>query len=108
MCSGLLFLRFFLRVYSDVKKQLDFRWKQIDRFETSVKNLAEVKNSWRRKYNIKEGELEASKVSILSSFLSSCVLTPAVHYRLQMRNLHPRFLHSNAVQQLNLHMISEH
>ena len=53
---------------SDVKKQLDFRWKQIDRFETSVKNLAEVKNSWRRKYNVKEGELEAAKVLILFIF----------------------------------------
>jgi len=39
------------------------RWKQIDRFETSVKNLAEIKHTWRRKYNAKEGELEAIKVS---------------------------------------------
>ena len=47
-----------------MKKQLDFKWKQIDRFETSVKNLTDVKASWRRKYSAKEGELEAVKVSI--------------------------------------------
>ena len=56
-------LNSFIRLFSELRKQLDTRWKQIDRFETSVKNLAEIKHSWRRKYNAKEGELEAVKVS---------------------------------------------
>ncbi|KAF9502612.1 hypothetical protein BS47DRAFT_1490672 [Hydnum rufescens UP504] len=37
-------------------------WLDVDCLKTSVKNLGEIKNSWRRKYNIKEGELEAAKV----------------------------------------------
>ena len=56
-------LNSFVWFFSELRKQLDTRWKQIDRFETSVKNLAEIKHSWRRKYNAKEGELEAVKVS---------------------------------------------
>lgn len=48
--------------FSDLKKQLDFRWKQIDKFETSLKNLAETKQGWKRKFSAKEGELEALKV----------------------------------------------
>jgi hypothetical protein len=48
-----------------VKKPLGFRWKQINRFETHVKNLGEAQNSWRRRYNIKEGDLKAAKVHIL-------------------------------------------
>lgn len=47
---------------SEVKKQLDFRWKQLDRFEASVKGLVDVKHGWRRKYNAKEVELDAAKV----------------------------------------------
>jgi hypothetical protein len=45
-----------------VKKQLDFRWKQLDRFEASVKGLVDVKHGWRRKFNAKEVELDAAKV----------------------------------------------
>lgn len=55
--------------HREVRKQLDGRWKQIDRFETSVKNLAEVKHTWRRKYNTKEGELEAIKVRFNLCFI---------------------------------------
>jgi hypothetical protein len=58
---------------SEFKKQLDGRWKQIDRFETSVKNLTDVRNTWRRKYNVKEGELEAAKVSVERG--GSCIVT---------------------------------
>jgi hypothetical protein len=45
-----------------MRKQLDNRWKQIDRFESSVKTYAETKATWRRKFSTKEGELEALKV----------------------------------------------
>ena len=48
-----------------MRKQLDNRWKQIDKFETSVKTLAEAKVAWRRKLSVKEGELEAIKVYFL-------------------------------------------
>jgi len=44
---------------SDLKKQLDVRWKQLDKFETIVKNLAEHKQGWKKKLATKEGELEA-------------------------------------------------
>jgi hypothetical protein len=45
-----------------MRKQLESRWKQIDKFEASVKTYAETKTTWRRKLNMKEGELEAIKV----------------------------------------------
>ncbi|KAF9045716.1 hypothetical protein BDZ89DRAFT_1058679 [Hymenopellis radicata] len=48
---------------NDMRKQLDMRWKQIDKFEASVKQYAEVKQTWRRKFNSKEGELEAIKTT---------------------------------------------
>jgi hypothetical protein len=50
---------------NDMRKQLDNRWKQIDKFETSVKSYADTKASWRRKFSSKEGELEAVKVCFL-------------------------------------------
>jgi hypothetical protein len=56
---------------NDIRKQLDHRWKQIDKFEVSVKAFAETKAGWRRKLNAKEGELEAIKV-IGCSFIRSC------------------------------------
>jgi hypothetical protein len=46
-----------------LKKQLDHRWKTIDRVETSLKSVAEMKLKWRKQYSAKEGELEAIKVS---------------------------------------------
>ena len=42
-----------------MRKQLDLRWKQIDKFEASVKALAEAKALWRKKLSAKEGEIEA-------------------------------------------------
>ena len=45
-----------------MKKQLDNRWKQIDKFEISLKSYADTKVAWRRKLSQKEGELEAIKV----------------------------------------------
>ncbi|KAG6908460.1 hypothetical protein DXG01_004543 [Tephrocybe rancida] len=48
---------------TDMRKQLDHRWKQIDKFEASVKTYAETKVVWRRKLASKEGELEAIKIT---------------------------------------------
>ncbi|KAG6901196.1 hypothetical protein C0995_015479 [Termitomyces sp. Mi166 len=48
---------------SDLRKQLEHRWKQIDKFEASVKTYAEAKSMWRRKLASKEGELEAIKAT---------------------------------------------
>ncbi|KAI5831380.1 hypothetical protein K523DRAFT_237634 [Schizophyllum commune Tattone D] len=45
----------------EMRKQLDNRWKQIDKFEASVKVAAESKATWRRKMMSKEGEIEALK-----------------------------------------------
>lgn len=56
---------------SEMRKQLDTRWKQIDKFETSVKSYAETKASWRKKLSAKEGELEAIKVRSML-FLNEC------------------------------------
>lgn len=53
----------FTEKMTEMRKQLDMRWKQIDKFESSVKAYAEAKATWRRKCMAKEGELEALKVT---------------------------------------------
>ncbi|KAI6111402.1 hypothetical protein F5141DRAFT_1114485 [Pisolithus sp. B1] len=53
----------FTEKLNEMRKQLDMRWKQIDKFESSVKAYAEAKATWRRKYMTKEGEFEALKVT---------------------------------------------
>jgi hypothetical protein len=55
----------FTEKMNDMRKQLDNRWKQIDKFEASVKSYADTKATWRRKFSVKEGELEALKVCLL-------------------------------------------
>ena len=52
----------------DMRKQLDLRWKQIDKFEASVKTIAEAKATWRKKLAAKEGEIEALQVRQLWPF----------------------------------------
>jgi len=54
---------------ADTRRQLDTRWKQIDKFESSVKAYGEAKAIWRRKFTGKEGKLEALKVSASHSIL---------------------------------------
>lgn len=46
-----------------MRKQLDYRWRQIDKFESSVRTYAEMKATWRRKFSAKEGEVEALKTA---------------------------------------------
>jgi len=47
---------------NEIRKSLDQRWRQLDKFEGSVKQFADTKSTWRRKLGTKEGELEAAKV----------------------------------------------
>jgi len=61
---------------ADMRKQLDTRWKQVDKFEASVKVYADAKATWRRKLSSKEGELEAIKVRLTP------VLTPSESHHL--------------------------
>ncbi|KAK0205654.1 hypothetical protein IW262DRAFT_1464386 [Armillaria fumosa] len=53
----------FMDKLTDMRKQLDARWKQIDKFEAHAKAYGEVKAGWRRKFSAKEGELEAMKTT---------------------------------------------
>lgn len=46
---------------NEIKKQLETRWKQIDKFEAGVKSYGEAKATWRRKLSAKEGEVDALK-----------------------------------------------
>jgi flagellar motility protein MotE (MotC chaperone) len=55
---------------NDMRKQLDNRWKQIDKFEASLKAYAETKAGWKKKLSQKEGEMEALKVRQPSSLVS--------------------------------------
>jgi chromosome segregation ATPase len=58
----------FTEKINDMRKQLDNRWKQIDKFEASLKTYAETKLGWKKKLGQKEGELEAVKVCHLLNF----------------------------------------
>ncbi|KAF8504365.1 hypothetical protein F5888DRAFT_1655142 [Russula emetica] len=49
---------------SEIRKSLDQRWRQLDKFEISVKQFADTKSTWRRKLSTKEGELEAAKTTL--------------------------------------------
>ena len=64
-----------------MRKQLDTRWKQIDKFETSVKAYGDAKATWRRKYVTKEGELEALKVRCVIVDVSCLLTQPGWYYR---------------------------
>ena len=52
----------FTEKFGDMRKQMESRWRQLDKFETSVKAIAEAKSTWRKKMSAKEGEIEALKV----------------------------------------------
>ena len=49
---------------NEMRKQMESRWRQLDKFETSVKAIAEAKSAWRKKMSSKEGEVEALKVCV--------------------------------------------
>lgn len=75
----------FAEKLTDMRKQLDNRWKQIDKFEASVKTYAETKATWRRKYSAKEGELDAIKVCIIiSTGMPESLYSHPILSRLQM------------------------
>ncbi|KAK7051013.1 hypothetical protein VNI00_005125 [Paramarasmius palmivorus] len=85
---------------ADMRKQLDQRWKQIDKFETSVKAYADAKTTWKRKMSAKEGELEALKTTNaeLTAQLSG-VKRPGGSDGMEIRSLSTRAL--NAERRLN-------
>ncbi|KAG9014667.1 hypothetical protein FRB94_011845 [Tulasnella sp. JGI-2019a] len=55
----------FAEKLAELKRQLDGRWKQLDKFESSVKTALENKDKWRRKYQVAQGELKTSKANNL-------------------------------------------
>lgn len=54
----------FTEKLTDIKKQFDHRWRQLDKFEASVKTYADTKAQWRRKFSAKEGEIDALKACL--------------------------------------------
>jgi chromosome segregation ATPase len=53
----------FTEKLAEMRRQLDVRWKQIDKFESSVKAYGEAKATWRRKFTAKDGEIEGLKAT---------------------------------------------
>jgi len=49
---------------------LEQKWRTLDQFEASLRKLEAHKLQWKAKYAIKEGELEAAKVSHIPSLAS--------------------------------------
>ena len=64
-----------------MRKQLDRRWKQIDKFENSVKTYAETKAGWRHKFSA-EGELEVIEVCVFTCSLLFCCSFFILSFRL--------------------------
>ncbi|KAI0300120.1 hypothetical protein B0F90DRAFT_1725156 [Multifurca ochricompacta] len=58
---------------NEIRKSVDHRWRQLDKFESSLKQYADTKSTWRRKLSAKEGELEAAKTT-LSELTSQLVI----------------------------------
>ena len=54
---------------------MESRWRQLDKFETSVKAIAEAKSTWRKKMSVREGEIEALKVCRLTNSIATLSLT---------------------------------
>ena len=52
----------FTEKFNDMRKQMESRWRQLDKFETSVKAIAEARSTWRKKMSAKDGEIDALKV----------------------------------------------
>ena len=50
---------------SSLKRQLDQKWRAVDDFEIAVKRLQTKREEWRGRFQIKDGELEAAKVSVI-------------------------------------------
>jgi len=84
----------------DMRKQLDNRWKQIDKFEVSLKSYADTKVAWKRKLSQKEGELEAIKATNteMATQLSN-MKRPAGTDTMELRSLTSRA--ANAERRLN-------
>jgi len=90
----------FTEKLNDMRKQLDHRWKQIDKFEASVKAYAETKVTWRRKLAAKEGELEAIKATNREMAIQlSGIKRPGQSDAMEVRSLTTRA--ANAERRLN-------
>ncbi|KAJ2911777.1 hypothetical protein MD484_g8639, partial [Candolleomyces efflorescens] len=92
----------------ELKRQLESRWRQLDKFEASLKQLGDVKRDWRRKLREKEGEVEGLKATNtdISSQLSILKRNPATSQAsleiksLQTRALNAERRYNNAQNQL--------
>jgi hypothetical protein len=56
-----------MRWCRSLKRQLDLRLRQLDRFEVSIKAATDSQKQWRLKLAAKQAELDAAKVSIRGS-----------------------------------------
>lgn len=71
---------------NEMRKQMESRWRQLDKFETSVRAIAEAKSTWRKKMSAKEGEVEALKVCGPLDWINGGFKSDAGMGRLQMLN----------------------
>ncbi|KAJ2928159.1 hypothetical protein H1R20_g8932, partial [Candolleomyces eurysporus] len=92
----------------ELKRQLEARWRQLDKFEASLRQLGDVKRDWRRKLREREGEVEGLKTTNtdLTSQLSILKRNPAASQAsleiksLQTRALNAERRYNNAQNQL--------
>ncbi|RDB26693.1 Anucleate primary sterigmata protein B [Hypsizygus marmoreus] len=90
----------FMEKMNDMRKQLDSRWKQIDKFEASVKSYADLKAQWRRRFAVKEGELEALKTTNTEMAIQlSGIKKPGQSESMEVRSLNARV--ANAERRYN-------
>lgn len=58
----------------EMRRQIDAKWKMLDKFEASLKTVAENKSLWRKRMAAKEGEVEALKVCVCVAFQLSLLV----------------------------------
>lgn len=76
-------------------RQLESRWRQLDKFEASLKQLGDVKRDWRKKLREKEGENEGLKVGFSFALfcqipLSDTIVIIGNQYRSHLPTVHPQ------------------
>lgn len=63
-------LTILLPLIRSLKRQLESRLRQLDRFEVSVKTATESQKQWRTRIQVKQTEIDAAKVYISSPTLN--------------------------------------
>ena len=52
---------------SEIRRQFESRWRKVEKIEASVKSFSDNRASWKQKFALKEGELDALKSTCMGA-----------------------------------------